>query len=58
MFESSGAPGVASWSEIPQSMTAVICHGPEDYRLEEVPEPCPGPGEALRSCRAGNVATA
>mgnify|MGYP003294121414 CR=1 FL=1 len=39
MFESSGAPGVASWSEIPQSMTAVICHGPEDYRLEEVPYP-------------------
>jgi erythritol/L-threitol dehydrogenase len=28
-------------------MQAVICHGPEDYRLEEVPVPKPGPGEAL-----------
>jgi erythritol/L-threitol dehydrogenase len=29
------------------TMQAVICHGPEDYRLEEVPIPEPGPGEAL-----------
>ena len=28
-------------------MPAVVCHGPEDYRLEEVPVPVPGPGEAL-----------
>jgi threonine dehydrogenase-like Zn-dependent dehydrogenase len=28
-------------------MPAVVCHGPEDYRLEEVPIPTPGPGEAL-----------
>jgi threonine dehydrogenase-like Zn-dependent dehydrogenase len=28
-------------------MQAVVCHGPEDYRLEEVPVPRPGPGEAL-----------
>jgi len=28
-------------------MQAVICHGPEDYRLETVPVPKPGPGEAL-----------
>ena len=28
-------------------MQAVVCHGPEDYRLEEVPVPTPGPGEAL-----------
>ena len=28
-------------------MTAVVCHGPEDYRLEGVPVPTPGPGEAL-----------
>lgn len=28
-------------------MTAVICHGPTDYRLETVPVPTPGPGEAL-----------
>jgi erythritol/L-threitol dehydrogenase len=31
----------------PSTMQAVVCHGPEDYRLEEVPVPEPGPGEAL-----------
>jgi len=29
------------------TMQAVVCHGPEDYRLEQVPAPVPGPGEAL-----------
>jgi erythritol/L-threitol dehydrogenase len=33
--------------ETPETMQAVICHGPRDYRLEEVPVPKPGPGEAL-----------
>ena len=28
-------------------MQAVVCHGPRDYRLEDVPVPEPGPGEAL-----------
>jgi threonine dehydrogenase-like Zn-dependent dehydrogenase len=28
-------------------MQAVICHGPGNYQLEEVPVPTPGPGEAL-----------
>jgi threonine dehydrogenase-like Zn-dependent dehydrogenase len=28
-------------------MPAVICHGPGDYTLEEVPVPVPGPGEML-----------
>lgn len=28
-------------------MQAVICHGPKDYRLSEIPIPEPGPGEAL-----------
>jgi threonine dehydrogenase-like Zn-dependent dehydrogenase len=28
-------------------MQAVVCHGPEDYRLEDVPVPTAGPGEAL-----------
>ena len=32
---------------MPESMQAVVCHGPEDYRLEEVSRPEPGPGEAL-----------
>ena len=29
------------------TMQAVVCHGPTDYRLEEVGVPQPGPGEAL-----------
>jgi hypothetical protein len=25
------SPSASSWSEIPQTVTAVICHRPEDY---------------------------
>lgn len=32
---------------IPTRMNAVICYGPEDYRLEEVDVPVIGPGEVL-----------
>ncbi len=32
---------------LPKTMAAVVCHGPEDYRLEECPRPTPGPGEVL-----------
>lgn len=32
---------------VSEKMQAVVCHGPEDYRLEEVATPTPGPGEAL-----------
>lgn len=32
---------------VPTSMQAVVCHGPKDYRLSDVPVPCPGPGEVL-----------
>src|SRR3954470_17548927 len=32
---------------MPEMMQAVVCHRPRDYRLEEVPRPVPGPGEAL-----------
>ncbi|HXG25121.1 MAG TPA: alcohol dehydrogenase catalytic domain-containing protein [Chthonomonadales bacterium] len=32
---------------LPRTMRAVRCIGPEDYRLEEVPVPMPGPGEVL-----------
>ena len=34
-------------TELPDSMPAVVCHGPEDYRLEELPVPQPGPGEVV-----------
>ncbi len=30
-----------------ETMEAVVCHGPRDYRLEEVARPEPGPGEVL-----------
>ena len=32
---------------IPTHMQAVVVHGPQDYRLEELPVPRPGPGELL-----------
>jgi threonine dehydrogenase-like Zn-dependent dehydrogenase len=32
---------------MPENMQAVVCHGPRDYRLEEVPRPVPGYGEVL-----------
>ena len=28
-------------------MTAVVCHGPQDYRVEEVSVPTPGPGQVV-----------
>jgi threonine dehydrogenase-like Zn-dependent dehydrogenase len=36
-------------------MQAVICHGPEDYRLGEVDVPQPGPGEALVKVEAVGI---
>jgi erythritol/L-threitol dehydrogenase len=36
-----------STPEIPETMNAVVCYGPEDYRFEERPVPEPGPGEVL-----------
>src|SRR3954447_19844399 len=38
---------VPEQQSVPNKMQAVICHGPQDYRLEEVTTPVPGPGEAL-----------
>jgi erythritol/L-threitol dehydrogenase len=32
---------------VTETMQAVVCHGPRDYRLEDVPRPRPGRGEAL-----------
>ncbi len=32
---------------LPKTMQAVICHGPQDYRLEEHPVPQPGPEEVV-----------
>lgn len=36
-------------------MTAVVCHGPRDYRLSEIPVPVAGPGEALVKVEAVGI---
>lgn len=36
-------------------MLAAVYHGPHDIRLEEVPTPRPGPGEAVMRVRAASV---
>ncbi len=33
--------------KLPETMKAVVMHGPEDYRLEELPVPQAGPGEVV-----------
>jgi threonine dehydrogenase-like Zn-dependent dehydrogenase len=33
--------------DLPKTMQAVVCYGPQDYRLEEVAVPAVGPGEVL-----------
>lgn len=34
-------------TSLPRTMRAVVCHGPEDYRLEERPVPTPEAGEVV-----------
>lgn len=41
--------------QLPKTMPAVMCHGPEDYRLEERPVPKPGPGEVLIRVRSTGI---
>lgn len=40
---------------LPSTMSAVVCHGPQDYRLEERPVPQPGPGEVLLQVEAVGI---
>lgn len=40
---------------LPGTMRAVVCHGPQDYRLEEVPTPAPEPGEVVIRIEAAGV---
>jgi len=42
-------------AEVPAQMRAVICHGPENYTLEEIPVPAPGPGEVVIASRASAI---
>jgi threonine dehydrogenase-like Zn-dependent dehydrogenase len=37
----------AAVAGLPETMQAVVCHGPEDYRLETLPVPTRGAGEVL-----------
>ncbi len=41
--------------EIPKTMASVVCHGPEDYRLEELPVPEVGPGEVLVKVKSAGI---
>ena len=39
----------------PDTMQAVVCHGPEDYRLEARPVPRPAPGEVLLKVKSAGI---
>ena len=40
---------------LPKTMPAVVCYGPEDYRLEERPVPVPGPGEVVIKVKSTGI---
>jgi len=40
---------------LPNTMPAVVCHGPHDYRLEECLVPQPGPGEVVIRVKAVGI---
>jgi len=40
---------------LPQTMRAVVCHAPEDYRLEVKPTPQAGPGEVIIKVDAAGI---
>lgn len=40
---------------LPQTMRAVVCYGPEDYRLQELPVPQAGPGEVVIKIDAAGI---
>ncbi len=42
-------------SMLPKTMKAVVCHGPENYRLEEMETPKVGPGEVVIKVKASGV---
>ena len=42
-------------ADLTETMNAVICHGPEDYQLETVAVPRPGPGEVLIKVEAVGI---
>src|SRR5213080_5461022 len=48
-------PGHLDGSSLPSSMTAVVCYGPGDYRLETRPVPAPAEGELLLRVEAVGI---
>jgi threonine dehydrogenase-like Zn-dependent dehydrogenase len=40
---------------LPDTVQAVVCHGPKDYRLSDIPRPTAGPGEALIRVQAVGI---
>ena len=40
---------------LPKTMQAVVCHGPEDYRLEERDVPSAGPGEVVVKVHSAGI---
>jgi len=52
---SSESTSVPQPGQIPETMNAVICHGPENYELETARVPSPGPGEALIKVEAVGI---
>ncbi|ABC29277.1 Threonine dehydrogenase and related Zn-dependent dehydrogenase [Hahella chejuensis KCTC 2396] len=42
-------------SALPEMMTAVVCHAPNDYRLEQRPRPVAGPGELVIKIEACGI---
>ncbi len=45
----------AAADQVPEKMRAVVCHAPQDYQIEDVPVPAPGPGEALVKVEAVGI---
>lgn len=41
--------------DLPKTMRSVMCYGPQDYRLEEIPVPIVGPGEVLVRVLAAGI---
>ncbi|MDQ3815420.1 MAG: alcohol dehydrogenase catalytic domain-containing protein [Armatimonadota bacterium] len=44
-----------TFDSLPRTMRAVVCHGPEDYRLEELAVPHAGPGEVVVKIEAAGI---
>ena len=51
----SHTPGAQKGDGVNLTMQAVVIHGREDYRLEQIPVPGPGPGEALVKVQAVGI---